>query len=173
MRVELEEVEAAIEPLPAVRDVCCTVAEKGPGGPAIMAYIVTDETRQHVVEDIRRQLARVLPRQMLPSRITEVDVLPRLPSGKVDRRALAHLRSSRPPEAHQHSAPRDVIEGQLREIWADCLARPDVGVIDNFFELGGHSLLAAHVVARCGGAWDRFSRWPTSLRRRRSKGWPG
>jgi Phosphopantetheine attachment site len=70
-----------------------------------------------------------------------------VPNGKLDRRALPHLRSTRPPEAHQHAAPRDAIEGQLREIWADCLARPDVGVTDNFFELGGHSLLAAHVVA--------------------------
>lgn len=147
MRVELEEVEAALAALPAVRDVCCTVAESGPGGPAIAAYIVTAKKRQHVVEDIRPQLARILPEQMLPSRITEVDALPRLPNGKVDRRSLAHLRTSRPPEARQHAAPRDAVEGQLQEIWADCLARPNVGVIDDFFELGGHSLPAAHVMA--------------------------
>ena len=37
-------------------------------------------------------------------------------------------------------APRDLLEVQLAQIWAEMLGCP-VGVTDNFFDLGGHSLL--------------------------------
>jgi thioesterase domain-containing protein/acyl carrier protein len=47
-------------------------------------------------------------------------------------------------------APRNELERQLVEIWAQVLNRPaeKIGVNDNFFELGGHSLSAVQLMAK-------------------------
>ncbi|MFZ1008366.1 MAG: thioesterase domain-containing protein, partial [Candidatus Sulfotelmatobacter sp.] len=44
--------------------------------------------------------------------------------------------------------PRNDIEKQLAEIWAETLEVKRVGVHDSFFKLGGHSMLATMVVAQ-------------------------
>jgi len=70
--------------------------------------------------------------------------LPRLASGKLDRRALPAPERASP----ETLAPRTPTEAQLAAIWQEVLGLDSVGVSDNFFELGGHSLLAMRLVAR-------------------------
>src|SRR5690606_21065899 len=73
-----------------------------------------------------------------------LDALPRLASGKLDRRSLPA------PErvSHAQIAPRTDAEIQLATIWQDVLGIDQVGITDNFFALGGHSLLAMKLAAR-------------------------
>jgi acyl transferase domain-containing protein len=59
------------------------------------------------------------------------------------------------PAAIPAPAPETVLPDQdrtplavVREIWAELLGLPDIGVDDDFFVLGGHSLLGTKVVAR-------------------------
>jgi thioesterase domain-containing protein len=75
-------------------------------------------------------------------------VLPRTPSGKFDRKALADL----PAEpgvrgSAAHVPPRTDAERRLARIWEEALQVRPIGVTADFFELGGHSLLAAAVFA--------------------------
>jgi amino acid adenylation domain-containing protein/FkbM family methyltransferase len=98
--------------------------------------------------DLRSFLAARLPAAMVPAVVIDVDELPRLPSGKVDRGALPKPgRGSRP--AVEFVAPRTAIEQALARIWETLLGIERVGANDNFFDLGGHSLqsmrLSAHV----------------------------
>jgi hypothetical protein len=79
----------------------------------------------------------------VPSSITILPALPRLASGKVDRRALPAPKASTGDEE-----PRTHVERALADIWAQVLELDRVGIHDDFFGLGGHSLLAAQVVAR-------------------------
>jgi thioesterase domain-containing protein/aryl carrier-like protein len=83
---------------------------------------------------------------MLPSLIVTIAELPRLPNGKLDRRALPA------PELHADAAaplaPRDRLELQLVQLWEELLARRPISVTDHFFALGGHSLLAVRLMAR-------------------------
>src|SRR5262249_55975763 len=72
--------------------------------------------------------------------------LPRLPSGKVDRRALPRPDEARP--AREFVAPRSPLEEKLAEIWRSVLRVSEVGVQDDFFALGGHSLLATQITSR-------------------------
>jgi acyl carrier protein len=82
---------------------------------------------------------------MIPSQFVVLDAFPKLPSGKVDRRALSTMK---PALEHEYVAPRTDEEAQLVEIWREVLSLDRVGIDDNFFELGGHSLMAIRVAAR-------------------------
>jgi aryl carrier-like protein len=83
---------------------------------------------------------------MVPSSWTFLSALPRLPNGKVDRRALPAPETS--PASATGGAPRTLVEDLLAEIWGRLLGRERMERDDNFFVLGGHSLLAAQVVSR-------------------------
>ncbi|MGI5270291.1 amino acid adenylation domain-containing protein [Nonomuraea sp. CA-218870] len=76
-RVELGEVEAAMDALPGVGQSVAAVS-----GDALVAFVVGD------CPDLRGRLAEVLPSYMVPTRVVPLDALPLTPNGKIDRRAL-------------------------------------------------------------------------------------
>jgi hypothetical protein len=82
------------------------------------------------------------------------DSIPRLPTGKVDRRSLsrAAVRLAEPDEPYV--APRTSVEEILASIWAELLSVERVSVHDDFFELGGHSLLVTRVTSRVRAAFS-------------------
>ncbi|HEY4576054.1 MAG TPA: amino acid adenylation domain-containing protein, partial [Thermoanaerobaculia bacterium] len=100
--------------------------------------------------ELRQALRAKLPDYMVPATFALLGDLPRTPSGKVDRRAVARLpvEPGRPDLAAELVAPRDQIEEVLCGIWSDLLGVESLGVHDDFFQLGGHSLLAAKLAAR-------------------------
>jgi len=74
-----------------------------------------------------------------------LESLPRMASGKVDRKALPL------PAGHGQRAyepPEGEVESVLAQIWQEVLRVKQVGRRDNFFELGGHSLLAVTLIQR-------------------------
>jgi thioester reductase-like protein len=83
-----------------------------------------------------------------------------MPSGKLDRQALAN-RAIDAPAATSYAPPETDVECTVAAIWADVLKLERVGRHDSFFDLGGHSLLAAQLLARIE---SQFSK-PLSLRR--------
>ena len=54
-----------------------------------MAYLVTEDREKADGRELRRYLRSKLPEHMVPARFVQVAELPLLPSGKVNRRALA------------------------------------------------------------------------------------
>ena len=75
-----------------------------------------------------------------PRVVVLVDALPRVPSGKLDRRALPALCGVAAPSAR--TPPGSPMELLLASFWRNLLKAPDVAVEDNFFDLGGDSLSA-------------------------------
>jgi acyl carrier protein len=97
--------------------------------------------------ELRRYLRTKLPEHMVPASYWRVEALPLLPSGKVNRSALAGY--GKPlVDREELTAPRNEIEAKLAEIWQELLQVEQVGIEQNFFELGGHSLLVLQVTAR-------------------------
>jgi acyl carrier protein len=90
---------------------------------------------------------------MVPASFVKVESLPMLPSGKVNRRALATVQGVSLAEQGT-VAPRTEVEKKLGEMWAEVLKVKEVGVDQNFFELGGHSLLVLQVMARIRREFD-------------------
>jgi thioesterase domain-containing protein/acyl carrier protein len=75
-----------------------------------------------------------------------VDALPRMSSGKLDRRALPA--PSAEVEEDGFVAPRTPLEETIAAAWREVLDVPRVGVHDDFFALGGNSLVALRLIAR-------------------------
>jgi len=51
-------------------------------------------------------------------------------------------------------APRNRLEQQLAQMWANLLGLPSVGIHQNFFDLGGHSLLAVQLLSLVRQTFD-------------------
>jgi thioesterase domain-containing protein len=118
--------------------------EDRPGHLHLVAYVVIDAGVANIAT-LRESLCGRLPEHMLPAAWVVLDALPRLPNGKLDRRALPAPQAE---EAAAYVAPRTPLESVLAELWCEVLGVARVGVHDHFFELGGHSLLAARLVSQ-------------------------
>ena len=117
--------------------------------PRLMAYVKGKDGRGRITaSELRQYLRGKLPEHMVPGSYREVERWPLLPSGKVDRRALAGGTGKALGEGEAHAGPRNEVERKLAEMWQELLKVERVGIDQNFFELGGHSLLALQVMAR-------------------------
>jgi acyl carrier protein len=147
-RVELGEIEAALDQHPAVYE--SVVVASGPtgGDKRLVAYVVCDESQPPSVHELKGFLKDRLPHYMAPSIFVFMSAMPLSPNGKIDRRALPDPEQTRPDLQVEYVAPRTEIEAALTEIWVQLLGLEQIGIFDNFFDLGGHSLLATKVVSR-------------------------
>jgi acyl-coenzyme A synthetase/AMP-(fatty) acid ligase/acyl carrier protein len=145
-RVEPEEVEAAIKLHPDIAQ-AVIVPEDGQSGEKLLAaYVVPTKTLDS--GELRSLLRKRLPDYMVPSRLVMLKALPLNRNGKVDFPALAAIKEEESAGEREFAVPRNPVEEQLAEIWAEVLQQEHVGVHDNFFELGGHSLLATQIISR-------------------------
>ena len=153
-RVELEEIEQALRTQPGVADCVVSLHEDAEGDKRLLAYVVPRAGRELSTGDLRNHLKSKLPAYMMPAVFELIDVLPLLPSGKINRRALPAPRFLRTDVEASFVAPRTPLERLLAVEWCGVLKLDRVGIYDNFFELGGHSLLAAKVVSRVRGSLE-------------------
>ncbi|PZR91140.1 MAG: hypothetical protein DLM67_16785 [Candidatus Nephthysia bennettiae] len=140
-RIELGEVEATLAAHPELREVAVAVR-----GERLVAYCVPRRAPGPAAGKLGGFLKERLPEHMLPALYVELEALPLMQSGKLDRRALP---DPGPQPAHDPVAPppQTATEQAVARIWADALGLTRVSVHDDFFELGGDSLLAIRVVA--------------------------
>ena len=143
-RVEAGEVEAALSGLPVIAD-CAVSVVTSAAAHSLAAYLVAEASPALDADDVRKELAALLPEFMLPESMTFVAAIPRLANGKVDWSALPAPGTVRQTEP---LAPRNPRESALLMIWQALLPAEMIGMHDNFFTVGGHSLLATRVVAR-------------------------
>ncbi len=148
-RVEPGEIEKVLATHPEIAEVIVLAKSDRQGNQQLIAYVVprsgpvSVETAHHLEHQIQAFLHDRLPEFMIPSVFVVLERFPLTPNGKVDRTAL--------PQAEAHAettfvAPRNPVEAELAQLWAEVLGREQVGVHDTFFSLGGHSLLAAQIV---------------------------
>jgi amino acid adenylation domain-containing protein len=149
-RIELGEVEAVLNQHPSVVESVVVVRERGEQS-MLVAYVVSDPLSSG--EELRAFVAERLPQYMVPTRFIELEALPRLANGKVDRRGLPELE----PVVREASsaAPETELEKIIARIWQEALQCDRVGRQDSFFELGGHSLLGMTIMAKLGEALNR------------------
>jgi amino acid adenylation domain-containing protein len=145
-RIELGEIEARIREIAEIADAVVVVHE-GATGPQLAAYIVliAGAQLQGIAARLKQQLAQRLPDYMLPAHVVTLPVLPRLPSGKLDRKALPEPDA---PIADSYRPPSTRDARLLAKIWEEVLGIERVGETDNFFALGGDSLSSLKVMTR-------------------------
>jgi acyl-coenzyme A synthetase/AMP-(fatty) acid ligase/SAM-dependent methyltransferase/acyl carrier protein len=110
---------------------------------------------QILVAGLRQLAKQRLPDYMMPAAFVVLDKLPRLPNGKIDRRALPKPDGLRSDLQAKYIAPRNGVEMHIAKIWQELLQLDRVGSQDNFFDLGGHSLLLIQVRSRLEDVFAR------------------
>ena len=155
-RVELGEVEAALNTHPAVDRAVAAATDPATGSAGgrirrLAALVTPDPTRPRPDPDeLRRHCTTLLPAYMVPDQVRITDTLPLTANGKVDRTAVGALLAA-PADgaapADPAAAPHGPVECALAAIWAELLRTPAaISRTDNFFALGGDSLLATRLV---------------------------
>ncbi|MFC9431861.1 amino acid adenylation domain-containing protein [Streptomyces sp. NPDC056987] len=90
MRIDPADIERALGRLAGVRE-AAVVATCNDGGEAELNAFVVPSGKDLAEDDLRTRLLWTLPRNMLPSRFTNILRIPLSPHGKVDRAALADI----------------------------------------------------------------------------------
>ncbi|WP_243772811.1 Pls/PosA family non-ribosomal peptide synthetase [Actinomadura barringtoniae] len=149
-RIELGEVDAALQALPGVTGAAAAV--RGTGHQILVGYLVPGEGFDE--DAARERLREELPAALVP-RLALVETLPTRTSGKVDRDALPWPLPGTPGasgasgRAEQDTAaePMTDTEEWLADQWAEVLGERPSGPGADFFALGGSSLGAARLVS--------------------------
>ncbi|KFZ11796.1 hypothetical protein V501_04577 [Pseudogymnoascus sp. VKM F-4519 (FW-2642)] len=173
-RVELGEIESQLRArLPSDTTVVAEViVPTGGGQPTLVAFITskamkgedTDLTSPQLPSELREtlseadvEIAKVLPRYMVPNAYIPVNYIPALISGKTDRKRLRQfgatvdLRDLDKDTPSTASREMTETEKRLRHFWSEILKLDEepIGLSDNFFALGGDSLTAMRLVSVC------------------------
>ncbi|SFW87777.1 Pls/PosA family non-ribosomal peptide synthetase [Amycolatopsis australiensis] len=139
-RIELGEVDAALQALPGVQGAAAAIRRTKAGNQVLVGYVVPG-TGEFDHDQAANRLREQLPAALVPL-LAVVGDLPTRTSGKVDRAALPW------PLSTVDATGLSPTETWLAEGWAEILG---VSVDDpkaDFFTHGGGSLTAAQVVAR-------------------------
>lgn len=142
-RIELGEVDSALQALPGVAGAAAAVRTARSGNQLLVGYLVTQEGWDHAAAVTR--LRAELPAALVPL-LAPVDELPTRTSGKVDRDALPW-----PLPELETTGPAEQLYGTeawLAEQWQETLGVAVAGAADDFFAIGGNSLAAAQLTTR-------------------------
>ena len=148
-RVELAEIEGAIAAEPGVAAVAVTMRPLA-GIEQLVAFVATANGDAPPPSRLRKALGERLPKYMVPAHFEFVAELPRLTSGKVNRKALGDwplsvaLADNGEEDAGPRNEDEEALFAALRPLFPGQALR---GELDFFDDLGGHSLLVARLVS--------------------------
>jgi amino acid adenylation domain-containing protein len=141
-RIETGEIQQALLRYEGVNEVVLLLNEGEEK--SLTACIVS--SRKLNVTDLRTYLSRHIPEYMIPARFAQLESIPLLPNGKVDKKAIAEMKGAEMDLGVEYVAPRNETEERLVDLWKQLLRKEQIGIHDHFFELGGHSLLMIRLV---------------------------
>ncbi|MGW3955757.1 amino acid adenylation domain-containing protein [Streptomyces sp. NPDC004752] len=149
-RIELGEVESALEDGPTVLHAVATVLDTPVRH---LAAAVSARGEAPDPEEVRLRAAVRLPAYMVPERVLVLRDLPLTANGKLDRAAVRQaLTEAAGQDGPRTSAPVGPVETAVAAEWAELLAVADVGRESSFFLLGGDSLVATRMIGRLRAA---------------------
>jgi len=143
-RIELGEVDTALQQLPGVAAAAAAVRRTAAGNQILVGYVAAAPGVALDLAAARAELKTRLPAPLVPL-LAEVDAMPTRGSGKVDRDALPW-----PLERLEGTGEPPALSGTaqwLAEKWTRTLGVAVTGVEDDFFDNGGGSLSAAQLVS--------------------------
>ncbi|WP_425548101.1 Pls/PosA family non-ribosomal peptide synthetase [Arthrobacter ginkgonis] len=143
-RIELGEIDAALQSLPDVAGAAAAVKTTAAGNQILVGYLAA--AADYDTAAARDLLAGQLPAPLIPL-LAVVDTLPTKTSGKVDRNALPW---PLPGAAADPEAALPDLDPEARwvvEQWGFVLGAPATSLDADFFAAGGGSLSAAQLVS--------------------------
>jgi aspartate racemase len=116
-----------------------------PGTTRLLAYATPGNSDRSLdCGALKVYLEARLPAYMVPASIIELQELPHLPNGKIDRSKLPRPAVSE--KLVRSGTKLTELEEQLLSIWQNVLGFDEIWIGDNFFEIGGDSILAMQLL---------------------------
>ncbi len=156
-RIEPGEIETVLSTHPDV-GACAVAAIETPAGRQLAAFYTVSSAAAAppTPSALRAYLAAKLADYLVPARYFQLDSLPLLANGKLDRHRLTPPETVRGTRAAR--APASEAERTLMAIWQDVLGEEQaLGMDDDFFTIGGDSIRAAGVAVRARDAGYRLT----------------
>lgn len=146
-RIELGEIDAALQSLPGVGGAAAAVQTTAAGNQILVGYLAPAAGTELDLSVVRGKLAESLPAALVPM-LTVVDSLPTKTSGKVNRHALPWpLAGAAAAEADAAPLSLPADAAWIVEQWSAVLGSPVTSLDADFFAYGGGSLTAAQLVS--------------------------
>ncbi|TDG01209.1 MULTISPECIES: Pls/PosA family non-ribosomal peptide synthetase [Arthrobacter] len=146
-RIELGEIDAALQALPGVAGAAAAVRTTAAGNQILVGYLAPAGHEEIDLVAARELLTESLPAALIPL-MTVVDSLPTKTSGKVDRHSLPWPLAGA-AAADAEKAPLNLPEDAqwVVDQWESVLGAPVTSLDADFFAYGGGSLAAAQLVS--------------------------
>ncbi|WP_407482933.1 Pls/PosA family non-ribosomal peptide synthetase [Elizabethkingia meningoseptica] len=149
-RIELGEIESRLNQLKGVSSAAVTVKEDANEQGQLVGYAVMQSDTDFNENEMRKELAKFLAPYMVPITIIKMKEMPRMPSGKIDRKKLPVPESflirenTENIEIDKNAPVNDKLLKTLHLVFPG----KEIDLTQDFFtDLGGHSLLAATLVS--------------------------
>ncbi len=139
-RIELDEIENTLLRLEKIKDAAVILAD---GEEKYLEVYVVLKDNAWKEFHIRQYLKQLLPRYMIPKKVTIIEKIPLNENGKTDRNKLLQESLKKTAEIERMKKVNKLdnsLEEQLAQIWKENLSLDTIGSRDDYFELGGDSL---------------------------------
>ncbi len=151
-RIELGEIESRLAGLTGISAAAVAVKKDTLEQEQLVGYVVAKDALCIDENVLRMELAKVLPPYMVPGIIISLPEMPRMPSGKINRKALPVPDALKQPVADYTEEALDASEplaNRMLSVLRKTFPGKTIDLSMDFFtDLGGHSLLAAGFTSR-------------------------
>ncbi len=151
-RIELGEIESRLNELANVSASAAAIKKDSNGNDHLVGYIVAEDEVCIDERLLRNELAKVLAPYMVPSAIVSLKDMPRMPSGKINRKdlpipiSLQQIAEETAAETIDLNSP---VASRVLAILNKTFPGRNIDLTNDFFtDLGGHSLIAAGFISR-------------------------
>jgi amino acid adenylation domain-containing protein len=145
-RIEPGEIESLLSSLDNVKEAVVKVHKFDENDERLVAFLNVDTNYDLSRDEIVGSLSKHLPGYMVPSFFQASDGFPRLPNGKINRKALL-LKIDEPDEKKDiDSDPLTETQKRIKNIWEEILKIRNIDSSADFYDLGGNSLLVIRIL---------------------------
>lgn len=150
-RIELGEIESRMNHIAGVSSAAVAIREDNNAQEQLVGYVVLEEGAKLDEDKMRKELAAFLAPYMVPVAMVQLQEMPRMPSGKINRKSLPLPESFKYTDAGQDTIEinaQDPVGEKVLKTLQIVFPGKDLNLDQDFFtDLGGHSLLAATLVS--------------------------
>jgi amino acid adenylation domain-containing protein len=153
-RIETGEIESLLLNIKGIKEAVVKIHEFDKSDQRMVAFLNVDPDFSMSNDQMVKLLARNLPSYMIPSFFQKSEGFPRMPNGKINRKALLlDIEEQKDMEGEEE---RELSKTQktIMNIFEDVLKIKNIRIGDNFFDVGGNSLLAIAVFSKIEAAFN-------------------